>query len=56
MQGKRVGAGFVIAGTAAAVAYFRVLRAWHLHWGATPEEAAGEVAGSSCGQPGSAPG
>ena len=34
----------MIAGAAAAV-YFRVLRPWHLHWGATAEEASGEVAG-----------
>ena len=44
MQVKGVGAGLVIAGAAAAV-YFRVLRPWHLHWGATAEEASGEVAG-----------
>ena len=34
----------MIVGAAAAV-YFRVLRPWHLHWGATAEEASGEVAG-----------
>jgi hypothetical protein len=34
----------VIAGAAAAV-YFRLLRPWHLNWGATPEEASGKVAG-----------
>ena len=44
MQVKGVGAGLVIVGAAAAV-YFRVLRPWHLHWGATAEEASGEVAG-----------
>ncbi len=44
MHVKGVGAGLVIAGAAAAV-YFRVLRPWHLHWGATAEEASGEVAG-----------
>jgi len=41
---KGVGAGLVIVGAAAAV-HFRVLRPWHLHWGATAEEASGEVAG-----------
>ena len=30
---------------AAAAVYFRFLRPWHLHCGATPEEASGEVAG-----------
>jgi hypothetical protein len=35
----------MITGAAAVVVYFRVLRAWHLHWGATPEEATGEAAG-----------
>ena len=44
MHVKGVGAGLVIAGVAAAV-YFRVLRPWHLHWGATAEEASSEVAG-----------
>jgi hypothetical protein len=44
MSGKRAGTGLVIAG-AAAVAYFRLLRPWHLHWGATAQEAGGEVAG-----------
>ncbi len=44
MHVKGVSAGLVIAGAAAAV-YFRVLRPWHLHWGATAEEASGEVAG-----------
>ena len=34
----------MVVGAAAAV-YFRFLRPWHLHWGATPEEASGEVAG-----------
>ncbi|MBV9204796.1 MAG: SRPBCC family protein [Actinobacteria bacterium] len=38
-----VGAGLVLVG--AATAYFRVLRPWHMHWGATAEEASGEVAG-----------
>jgi hypothetical protein len=40
---KGVGAGLVIA--PAAAVYFRVLRPWHLHWGATAEEVSGEVAG-----------
>jgi hypothetical protein len=44
MSGKRAGTGLVIAG-AAAVVYFRLLRPWHLHWGATAQEAGGEVAG-----------
>jgi hypothetical protein len=35
----------MIAGAAAMVVYFRVLRVRHLHWGATPEEATGRVAG-----------
>jgi hypothetical protein len=35
----------MIAGAAAVVVYFRVLRAWHLNWGSTPDEATGEVAG-----------
>ena len=33
------------AAAAAGLVYGRVLRPWHLHWGATPEEAAGPVAG-----------
>ncbi len=44
MSGKHAGTGLVIAG-AAAVVYFRLLRPWHLHWGATAQEAGGEVAG-----------
>ena len=44
VQLKRVGAGLAIAGAVAAV-YFRFLRPWHLNWGATAEEARGEVAG-----------
>jgi hypothetical protein len=44
MPGKRAGTGLVIAGAAAAV-YFGVLRQWHLHWGATAQEATSEVAG-----------
>ena len=44
MQLKRVGAGLAIAGAVAAV-YFRLLRPWHLNWGATAEEARGELAG-----------
>ena len=45
MQGRRAGAGLVIAGAVAAAVYFRFLREWHLHWGATADEASGEVAG-----------
>ncbi len=40
--------GIVFAGAAvagAAMLYARVLRPWHMTWGATPEEAAGPVAG-----------
>ena len=44
MSGQRAGAGLVIVG-AVAVVYFRLLRPWHLHWGATAREAGGEVAG-----------
>jgi hypothetical protein len=44
MLGRRAGAGLVIVGAAAAV-YFRFLRPWHLHWGATAQEVSGEVAG-----------
>jgi len=42
--GRRIGAGFLVVGGAVA-AYFAVLRDWHLHWGATAQEAGGEVAG-----------
>jgi hypothetical protein len=63
MSGKRAGTGLVIVG-AAAVVYFRLLRSWHLHWGATAKEAGGKVAGDelmpygrlSCGQPARTPG
>jgi len=44
MLARWLRAGAVIAG-AAALVYFRFLRDWHLHWGATPAEARGEVAG-----------
>jgi hypothetical protein len=44
MLGKRIGAGCVVAGGAVA-AYFAFLRDWHMHWGATAQEANGEVAG-----------
>ena len=44
MRVERAGAGAVIVG-AVAVVYFRFLRSWHLSWGATAEEASGEVAG-----------
>ena len=42
--GKRAGTALVIVGAAAAV-YFGFLRRWHLRWGATAQEATGEVAG-----------
>jgi len=44
MVGRRAGTGLVIVGAAAAV-YFRFLRPWHLHWGATAQEVSAEVAG-----------
>ena len=44
MLARRVGAGLIIVGAAAAL-YFRFLRPWHLHWGATAQEVSGEVAG-----------
>ena len=44
MLGRRAGTGLVIVGALAAV-YFRFLRPWHLHWGATAQEVSGEVAG-----------
>jgi hypothetical protein len=44
MLGNRLGAAAALAGGAALV-YFGFLRDWHLHWGATPQEAGGEVAG-----------
>src|ERR1700757_2846915 len=44
MPGKRLGTGLVVAGAAIVVAYFRFLRPWHLHWGATGHEAPGAVA------------
>jgi hypothetical protein len=45
MRGQRAGAGLVIVGAAAAAVYFGFLRRWHLRWGATAQEASGEVAG-----------
>jgi hypothetical protein len=45
MRGQRAGTGLVIAGAAAAAVYFGFLRRWHLRWGATAQEATGEVAG-----------
>jgi hypothetical protein len=45
MSGKRAGTGLVIVGAVVVVVYFRFLRPWHLHWGATAQEAGGEVAG-----------
>ena len=44
MLGKRLGAGAALVG-ATALVYFGFLRGWHLHWGATAQEACGEVAG-----------
>jgi hypothetical protein len=44
MLGNRLGAGAALAG-AAVLVYFWFLRDWHLHWGATAQEARGEVAG-----------
>ena len=44
MLGKRLGTGVVLVSVAATV-YFRFLRGWHLHWGATPQEVNGQVAG-----------
>ena len=42
--GKWFGSALLLAG-AAALVYVRVLRPWHLHWGATALEAGGAVAG-----------
>jgi hypothetical protein len=44
MLGRRLGAAVILAGGAALV-YFGFLRDWHLHCGATAQEAGGEVAG-----------
>jgi hypothetical protein len=44
MLARWLRAGAVVAG-AAALVYFGFLRDRHLHWGATPQEARGEVAG-----------
>ena len=44
MPGKRTGTALLIAG-AAGLVYFRFLRPWHMHWGATAQEASGQVAG-----------
>jgi hypothetical protein len=44
MLGKRLCAGLVTAG-AVTVIYVRFMRQWHLHWGATEEEAHGAAAG-----------
>jgi hypothetical protein len=54
MSGKRAGTGLVIVG-AVVVVYFRFLRPWHLHWGATAQEAGGEVAGDELMPTGSSP-
>lgn len=44
MPGKRAGTCLLIAG-GAGLAYFRILRPWHLHGWATAQEAGGQVAG-----------
>ena len=44
MPAKRLGGGAALV-AAGVLVYFWFLRDWHLHWGATPAEAAGEVAG-----------
>ena len=44
MPGKRTGTALLIA-AAAGLVYFRFLRPWHMHWGATAQEASGQVAG-----------
>ena len=44
MVRKRLGTGLILVG-AAALLYFKFLRERLLHWGATAEEARGEVAG-----------
>jgi hypothetical protein len=41
---RRVGAAVILVGGAVLV-YFGFLRDWHLHWGATAQEAGAEVAG-----------
>ena len=44
MLGKRMAMSLAIVG-AAGLVYVRFLREWHLHWGATAQEAGGEVPG-----------
>ena len=44
MLAKRLGTGLAILG-AVGVVYGRFVRPWHLHWGATAQEAGGGVAG-----------
>ena len=44
MRDKWLGTGGVRVG-AATLVYFGFRRDWHLHWGATPQEVTGEVAG-----------
>jgi hypothetical protein len=44
MLGRRLGTGAALV-AAAALVYFGFLRDWHLHWGATAQEARGEAAG-----------
>ena len=43
-RAQRIGTGVALL-SAAAAAYFRFLRPWHMNWGATEIEASGEVAG-----------
>ncbi len=47
MLGKRMvpGLAVVTAAAAAVAVYFRFLRPWHMTWGATSQEASGDVAG-----------
>jgi hypothetical protein len=42
MSGKRAGTGLVIVGAVVVVVYFRFLRPWHLHWGATAQRGASD--------------
>jgi hypothetical protein len=47
MLGRRTYPALVVAAAAAAgmAVYFRLLRPWHMTWGATAQEASGDVAG-----------
>jgi hypothetical protein len=44
MLSRRIGIASAVAAALAAL-YFRFLRKWHMHWGASDEEAHGEVVG-----------